>query len=458
MKLFRNVSIKWKLLIPIFVLAALVLITCLQSNIATGMLIDYSEEIASHLTGSNAQVEQLLTKQQALSEGMRSSNTTKLIMAVVAISLTILVAAIGVIQPLVAMNRKLQSIIKGIEDGQGDLTQRVKVKGKDEIGQLSVGVNSFIAALQGIMGQVTESSDKLENVVTNVSEKVSAVNTEATDISSVMQELAATMEEISASIINIRENMNGANDGVTELADATTDLMDYAGDMNRRASELENKAEENKQSARTVIGENIAKLEKAMEDSKKVEQINELTNQILQISGQTNLLALNASIEAARAGEAGRGFSVVADEIRQLADSSKTTADNIQTINQYVIAAVKELISSSDVIVKYMNEVILPDYDGFVESGKQYNADSVHVKEIVTRFNEMAERLQNVVDGVTNTVGEITVAIEDSTKSVTEVTESATVLAEEINVVADEMRESKTIADTLHEETERFIN
>lgn len=458
MKLLRNVSIKWKLLIPIFVLALLILITCLQSNIATGMLIDYSEEIANHLTEHNPQVDDLLVRQQALSAGLKSSNTTKLVLAVVAIFLTVLVAAVGVIQPVVAMNRKLKAIIQGIEEGQGDLTQRVKVKGKDEIGQLSLGVNSFIEALQSVMGQVTDSSDKLENVVTNVTSKVATVNTEATDISAVMQELAATMEEISASIINIRENMQGANDRVADLADASTDLMSYAGSMNQRASELENKAEENKQTASDVITENIAKLEKAMEDSKKVEQINELTNQILQISSQTNLLALNASIEAARAGEAGRGFAVVAEEIRQLADSSKTTADNIQAINQYVIAAVKELIGSSDVIVKFINEVILPDYEGFVESGKQYNEDSVYVKEIVTQFNEMAEKLQNMVDGVTNTVGEITIAIEDSTKSVTEVTESATVLAEEINVVADEMKDSKIIADTLHAETERFIN
>lgn len=457
MKLIRNVSIKWKLLIPIMVLAFLFLITCIQSNIATGMMIDYSEQIAQHLTERSPEVEALLAKQAALNAGMSSSNTTKIVMAVVATFLTVLVAAMGVIQPLVAMNRKLKEIINGIEAGKGDLTQRVKVKGKDEIGQLATGVNAFIQSLQGVMVQVTESSDKLETVVSNVAENVGTVNREATDISAVMQELAATMEEISASIINIRENMNSANDGVTVLADATTDLMDYAGSMNKRASMLESKAEENKQTASTVIGENIAKLEKAMEDSKKVEQINELTNQILQISSQTNLLALNASIEAARAGEAGRGFAVVAEEIRQLADSSKNTADNIQAINQFVIAAVKELISSSDVIVKYINEVILLDYDSFVESGKQYNADSVHVKEIVTQFGEMAEKLQTMVDGVTNTVGEIAVAIEDSTKSVTEVTESATVLAQEIDGVADEMKESKTVADVLHAETEKFV-
>lgn len=458
MNLLKNVSIKWKLLIPIMVLAFLFLITCIQSNIATGMMIDYSEQIAQYLTEKSPEVEELLAKQAALNAGMSSSNTTKIVMAVVATFLTILVAAVGVIQPLVAMNRKLKDIINGIESGSGDLTQRVKVKGKDEIGQLAVGINAFIESLQEVMVEVKDSSDKLENVVNNVVDKVGTVNREATDISAVMQELAATMEEISASTINIRENTQGASDGVNVLAGASEDLVAYADSMNQRASELESKAEENKQTTSTVVGENISKLEQAMEDSRKVEQINELTNQILSISSQTNLLALNASIEAARAGEAGRGFAVVAEEIRQLADSSKATADNIQEINQFVIAAVKELIESSKVIVDYINKVILPDYDGFVDSGKQYNEDAAHVKEIVTQFNEMAAKLQGLVDGVTHMVGEIAIAIEDSTKSVTEVTESATVLAEEIDVVADEMKDNKAVADALHAQTVRFTS
>ena len=140
-----------------------------------------------------------------------------------------------------------------------------------------------------------------------------------------------------------------------------------------------------------------------------------------------------------------------------MADSSKTTADNIQAINQYVIAAVKELISSSDVIVKYINEVILPDYDGFVASGKQYDEDAVHVNEIVTEFHRMAEILMREVDDINQTVSGIATAIEESAKSVTDVTEHTNVLVTDINTVASEMGENKAIAEVLHAETERFI-
>ncbi len=457
MKLMRNMSIKWKLMIPIAILAFLFLVTCLQSNIATDRMIQSSEKIAENLSEITPEVEALLAEQNSLCQGMKSSNMVKIVLAVIVTIMVFTVAIFGVIRPLLEMNRKLKNIMDTIEQGRGDLTQRVEVKGKDEIGQLSAGINSFIESLQVIMNKVTVSSDKLHLVTANVAGKVSAVNTNSMDISANMEELTATMQEISASILNIKENTQSANDKVIVLTDATRDLVSYADSMEQRASELENKAVDNKQSTSVIVGENIAKLEKAINDSKKVERINELTNDILQISSQTNLLALNASIEAARAGEAGRGFAVVADEIRQLADSSRETADNIQDINRIVIVAVKELIDSSSMIVKYINETIMPDYDGFVHSGKQYNQDAIHVNGIVTQFNEMAEKLKRLVDDITQTVGNIATAIEGSAECVSGVTENANILAEDITVVANEMDENKAIADVLHTETERFI-
>jgi len=458
MKFVRNMSIKWKVMVPIGLLALLLLITCIQSNIATDMMVEKSVKISEHLTEVTPEVEALLAEQNKLFEGMKSSNTAKIVIAVLSTILVVCVAIFGVLRPLLAMNRKLKGMIDDIEAGKGDLTQRVQVRGKDEIGQLADGINAFIATLQQTMNQVTVSSDKLHAVVDNVVGKVSGVNTSSMDISANMEELSATMEEISASIATIRENTQNADEKVDTLTDATRDLMNYTDEMQKRAEALEQKAIENKRDTGAIVTENIAKLRQAIEDSRKVERINELTNDILKISGQTNLLALNASIEAARAGEAGKGFAVVADEIRVLADSSKQTADNIQEINRLVIAAVQELTDCSNAIVNYINEAILPDYDGFVASGKQYNNDAVHVDEIVTEFHQMADELLQMVDEINQTVNGIATAIDESAKSVTDVTESTNALVGDINSVADEMGENKAIAEVLHAETERFVS
>ena len=311
--------------------------------------------------------------------------------------------------------------------------------------------------LQTIMNQVTVNSEKLQNLTADVSARTLSVNANSADISSSLQELNATMEEVAASIISIKENTHIADDKIKELAENTEGMVEYADNMERKASALEKKAVENKHNTGIMVEENIAKWQQATEASKKVERINELTNDILQISGQTNLLALNASIEAARAGEAGRGFAVVADEIRQLADSSRQTADDIQEINSVVTVAVRELIESSSVIVNYIRETILPDYDSFVDSGKQYNQDAVHVNGMVMDFHKMAENLNTLIDNITNTMGRIAEAIEVSSECVTQVAGNTSVLAEDMQVVTDRMEENKMIADEMQEETARFI-
>ncbi len=457
MKLIRNMSIKWKVMLPIIILAGLLLITCLQSNIANAMLIGYSEQIATNLTEVTPEMQELLNAQNALAEGMKSSNNVKMVMALLATVLLLVVAAVGVIRPLIDMNKKLNRIMADIGQGKGDLSERVEVRGKDEIGQLAHGINAFIESLEGVMQQVTLNSDKLHQVTNNVSKRVSNVNLNSSDISASMQELSATMEEISASILSIREGTGEAHEKVDVLADASKELVGYADMMEQRASDLENRAVENKQNTSVVVSENIKKWKKAADDSKQVERINELTNDILSISSQTNLLALNASIEAARAGEAGKGFAVVADEIRQLADSSKQTADRIQELNKMVTLAVNDLVNSSGEIVSYINDTIMPDYDGFVDSGKQYNQDAEHVNGIVTEFNAMADQLKKLVDNINETISNIAVAIEGSAECVTDAATNTAALAEDVKAMADEMMENKTIAEALYAETERFV-
>ena len=391
------------------------------------------------------------------------SQVTRVIVVMLVLSILVLLFVVficwkWVCKRLININAQLRDVIATIEAGRGDLTKRVQCFCTDEIGTLADGINTFIKTLQGIMGQINTSSGQLGSIVNLVSDKVSTANNNSYDISAVMEELSASMETISSTITDIKENVGVVDENIIELSDASQGLYDYAVDMQKRAENLEQNAVENKQNTSNVISDIIDKLKQAIESSKSVDRVNDLTDEILSISNQTNLLSLNASIEAARAGEAGRGFAVVADEISQLANSSREAANNIQTINNMVVEAVKELTDSADSIVKYINENILPDYEGFVGAGRQYNEDAVHVNEIVTGFNDMSVKLKQLMESITDSINGINTAVNESAKGATNVATNTSDLVKDIGEIADAMNDNRQVAGNLTDEADRFIN
>ncbi|MEZ3422949.1 MAG: methyl-accepting chemotaxis protein [Lachnospiraceae bacterium] len=376
---------------------------------------------------------------------------------IVAIS-SVLVCILGIVNPVRKSSIELKNIIDGIETGKGDLTKRIEVKGKDEIAQMGNGINVFIKSLQGIMKKITNSSNALDKMVNEVQESVSSVNLNACDISAGMQELSSSMEEVSATVFTINNNANTIVSHVKELADASKDLSSYADGMKKRAAHIEQDAVANKNDASNVVSGILESLQKAVDDSKSVERVGDLTEEILSISSQTNLLALNASIEAARAGEAGKGFAVVADEIRQLADSSRETAGNIQNINNMVIAAVKELVRNSDIIIKYLQESVLPAYDNFLSGGEQYKKDSSHVDHIVMKFSEMSVNLDKLMSEISEAMSGIATAVDESANAVTTAATNTGDLVREIDQISIKTQNNHKIAKQLKVEAGKFIN
>ena len=205
-----------------------------------------------------------------------------------------------------------------------------------------------------------------------------------------------------------------------------------------------------------MIGEITTEMNQALENSKSVEKVAQLTADILSISSQTNLLALNASIEAARAGEAGKGFAVVADEIRQLADSSRETANNIQTINEQVIEAVQGLVVSSEKIVGYINENILPDYRAFVQGGQQYNDDATHIDNTMAEYAGEAQDILATMMEMTEAIEGISRAVEESANGVTDAATNIDSLVQSMSTVNGQMEENSTVAKNLKEESAAF--
>ena len=434
----------------------------IASTDAMTALEDANRTLGKYGTAVESMADNKITKSQVRDFSAKSSQanlviTTAFIMVIIIIIAVVLCIELIVIKPLKKIDKELGVIIDEINQDRGDLTKRININRKDEIGKVATNINVFIEKLQTIMQKITSNSKQLDETVGNVVGKVNTANGSACDISAVMEELSATMEEVAATVKNIDENTAVANTKVDKMTVETGNVVDYSNEMNERAIKLQETAQANKDETTKMVGSIIEELKNAMKESKKVEKISQLTSDILSISSQTNLLALNASIEAARAGEAGKGFAVVADEIRELAESSRNTANNIQEINEMVISAVEGLISSSNKIVDYVDETILPDYDDFVSSGKQYNDDSTHIKNIMDEFTGLSNDMQKTIKSMVDAINGITKAVEESADGVTSAAMSVDSLVADMNDVNKEMDTNQNVSDKLRKETECFV-
>lgn len=398
----------------------------------------------------------VVTQEKAYHNSLLSS-IVFITIAIIMLILTIFICYVSIVRPLRKVNHELAFIVDSINKNQGDLTARITVSGKDEIGTIAYGINLFMETLQKVMGKIRKSSESMDNIVEDVFYKVTTVNDNASDISSVMEQISASMQEISSTITTVQDNTCGIGDNVTKLADASNELLNYSETMEKTAGDMEKNAVKNKQNTSQIVNSIIGKLQIAIKESKKVEKVNELTDNILNISSQTNLLALNASIEAARAGEAGKGFAVVANEISQLADSSRETANNIQSINTMVITSVNELISNSNHLVKYINENILPDYDGFVLAGKQYSKDSIYINETIEKFDQMAMNLRHLMNNINESINEISSAIDESANGVANVTANTSNLVKDIDQISLGIGKNREVTEELNIEAQHFV-
>lgn len=363
-----------------------------------------------------------------------------------------------VVRPVKKTTRSLDKIVADIQDGHGDLTARIDIKSSNELGRLAKGINVFLETLQNIMTQIISNAEHLGNVVNTVSGSVSTANENASGISALLEELSATMEAVSSTTTNVNNEVASVGAQVSGIAQETVTMNNYAAEMETRAKELELVAQRNRESTIEIMGGIISSLESAIAESKSVSKVNDLTDEILNVSSQTNLLALNASIEAARAGEAGRGFAVVADEIRTLADSTRATAGNIQEINLLVVHAVDALVENANAIVDYVNETILPDYENFVVTGKQYRDDASHINNTMNVFESRTNELLQIMQEISEAVSGITTAIEESASGVANATENTSTLANNIAVVNQEMGTNQQISLQLKQEADRFTH
>lgn len=428
--------------------------------LANGKIADYSSAMQGSIAAIRTNVSENadVAKEQlaAVYRTAIAASTASIIISVAALLATLICVFRLVIIPLLKTQKEITDIIEDIDKREGDLTRRVSVHANQEVAAVGNGINVFMDKLQDIFKVIVNNSTRMESVVGEVRDSVVTSNSSVSDLSALTEELSATMEEMSANASLINTNTESVKQEVDQIAERTSEINAYTREMKEHADSMEASARENMESTGAKVNEILTVLNQAIEDSKSVNQVNSLTDDILNIASQTNLLALNASIEAARAGEAGRGFSVVATEISQLAAASQEAANRIQQINRVVTEAVGNLTEHSNGLVQYMNDSILPEFEAFVDVGSAYREKATHIETSMGDFTEKTEVLKKTMAEIADSINTIAHAIEEGVKGVSSAADSTQVLVGDMEDITRHMDENQHIAADLKRETEVF--
>ena len=428
--------------------------------LANGAISEYADKIDQNITAIQEVVNNNAdTAKQQLTKVYKYSLTVSFV--TIAVSMASLLFAVFsvlkmVIVPLSKTKNEINEIIDGIDRREGDLTRRVTIRENQEVAAVGSGINLFMGKLQDIFKTIIHNSKRMETVVNEVRESVMTSNSSVSDLSALTEELSATMQEMSDNASLINSNTESVAGEVNQIAERTTEINNYTKEMKGHADSMESAARSNMESTGTKVNEILEVLNRAIEDSNSVNQVNSLTDDILNIASQTNLLALNASIEAARAGDAGRGFAVVATEISQLAAASQEAANRIQQINSVVTQAVHNLADNANGLVQYMNESILPEFEEFVTAGSEYKNKATYIENVMNEFESKTDSLKNTMVEIQKSINTIAHAIEEGAKGVSNAADSTQVLVTDMENISNRMDENFEIATDLKKETAIF--
>jgi methyl-accepting chemotaxis protein len=425
--------------------------------------IDYSEygdviSVYTPIRDSDGTVVAMLGSDYDASNVVNRLNDT--VQKVVIVTIICLVIALGILgfiilrisKSLRVVNRKIYDLVHS----EGDLTQKLEIRTGDELELISENVNKLLGHIRNIMLNISDESENLSISSEKVANNLVSAEGSISDVSASMQEMSATMEETSASLHQVNESISMINQTMDTIAGSAEEgrqssniVMDKAKQIQLRVAKEQKEAKLQAQTLSAIVNEKIEK-------SKEVQEIAELTDNILNITDQTSLLALNAGIEAARAGEAGRGFAVVADEISKLANDSAEVASKIQTISSDVILAVNDLAEKAEELLTFMDEIAMGGYEQLLVTSHDYRDDVSKMNRMMIEFANQSNEAKSSINQIQEVSENVNVAVEETAKGVCDVADTVMNLISDVHEIGDEAEENRELSNRLKEEVNKF--
>ena len=319
-----------------------------------------------------------------------------------------------------------------------------------EVGLLVDAIEEMKSSLKGIVGELKENSNQTENAVETVEKHMHSLNSHIQEISASTEELSAGMEETTASTDITLAKAQELRASIESLAERANGSKLTAVEIKDKAEIVKTNAENSLVTTEKLYAESHESLAGAIENAKSVEQITVLSDAILNIATQTNLLALNAAIEAARAGDAGKGFSVVATEIRKLAEESKTTVEEIQKVTVDILSSVNGLTKHSSDIMDFIDTKVMEDYKTLVDTSEEFAENANYYLELSNEISETTEALAANVESITESMATIDKASEEGTSASLTIAENGSNVAAAAGEVLDQTMKARRSTEDLN--------